>query len=203
MQKNSLITNLSHFISTLPGLGARSGMKIAIQLLLNKEKMLHFANLLQEAYSNVKQCVLCGNLCEGEVCEICNDNTRDKGIICIVENVADIISIERANFFNGVYHVLYGRLSVSSGTAPDKLNINALTERVKNGEVHEVIIASSSTTEGQTTSFFLMDVLDEVKKDYDKHFKITTLAKGMPVGSEIDYLDEGTIIASLKSRREV
>ncbi|MEN9781980.1 MAG: hypothetical protein RL208_130, partial [Pseudomonadota bacterium] len=76
-------------------------------------------------------------------------------------------------------------------------------ERIKNSEVHEVIIASSSTTEGQTTSFFLMDVLDEVKKDYDKHFKITTLAKGMPVGSEIDYLDEGTIIASLKSRREV
>jgi recombination protein RecR len=203
MQKSSLITNLSHFISTLPGLGARSGMRIAIQLLLNKEKMLHFANLLQEAYHNIKQCNVCGNLCEGELCDICNDKSRDGSIICIVENVADIISIERASFFNGVYHVLYGRLSVSSGAGPDKLNINALIERLKNSDVSEVIIASSSTTEGQTTSFFLMDVLDEVKKDYGKSFKTTTLAKGMPVGSEIDYLDEGTIIASLKSRREV
>jgi len=94
-------------------------------------------------------------------------------------------------------------LSVSSGAGPDKLKINAMVERLKNSDVSEVIIASSSTTEGQTTSFFLMDVLDEVKKDYGKNFKTTTLAKGMPVGSEIDYLDEGTIIASLKSRKEV
>lgn len=193
--KMSAIENLSKIISKLPGLGPRSAKRMILYLANNKDKiLLPLITQLQNLYENTSHCKVCGNLDQGNICGICNDVNRDETIICVVEEVADLWAIERGGNYKGKYHVLGGNLSAMSGKTIEELNIANLNKRLEEGSVKELIIATSATIDGQTTAHFLADNL----KKFD--VKITRLAYGIPVGSELDYLDEGTIEIAFKSR---
>lgn len=200
MEKN-LIENLSKIISKLPGLGPRIAKRIVLNLANNKEKtLLPLIENLQLLNDKIHNCKICGNLDEGNICSICNSSSRDKNIICIVEEVADLWAIERAENYKGSYHILGGNLSAISGKTIEDLNLNSLFERLakmtSEEKTKEIIIATSATIDGQTTAHFLAESL----KNFN--VKVTRLAYGLPVGSELDYLDEGTISIAFKSRSE-
>lgn len=195
MEKN-LIENLSKIISKLPGLGPRIAKRIVLNLANNKEKtLIPLIENLQALHDKIHNCDICGNLDEGSVCNICRNPNRDKSIICIVEEVADLWAIERAENYKGRYHILGGSLSAISGKTVEDLNLEKLYARLKD-QVQEVIIATSATIDGQTTAHFIAESL----KDFD--VKLTRLAYGIPVGSELDYLDEGTISIAFKTRSQ-
>lgn len=196
MQKN-IIENLSKIISKLPGMGPRIAKRIVLNLANNKDKtLLPLIQNLQELHDKIHNCEICGNLDEGKICGVCANQNRDNGLICVVEEVADLWAVERAENYRGKYHVLGGNLSAISGKTIEDLNLDALYSRLKKGEVKEVIIATSATIDGQTTAHFLAENL----KDFN--VKTTRLAYGIPVGSELDYLDEGTISIAFKTRSE-
>ncbi len=191
------IENLSKIISRLPGMGPRIAKRIVLNLASNKEKSLIPLILsLQDLKDKIHNCEICGNLDEGKVCAICLNKNRDNSLICVVEEVADLWAIERAEIYRGKYHVLGGNLSAMSGKTVEDLNLDSLYSRLKSGVVLEVIIATSATIDGQTTAHFLFETL----KDFN--LKITRLAHGIPIGSELDYLDEGTINIAFKTRGE-
>ena len=194
MQKN-LVENLSKIIAKLPGMGPRIAKRIVLNLAANKEKtLLPLIANLQALNDKIHNCENCGNLDEGRVCGICLNQNRDHSVICIVEEVVDLWAIERAENYRGTYHVLGGNLSAISGKTIEDLNLETLYLRLKKGEVNEVIIATGATIDGQTTAHFLSENL----KDFN--VKPTSLAHGIPVGSELDYLDEGTIAIAFKTR---
>jgi recombination protein RecR len=196
MQKN-LIENLSKIISKLPGMGPRIAKRIVLHLAGNKEKfLLPLIENLRLLNEKIHNCEICDNLDEGRVCAICSNQKRDESLICVVEEVADLWAVERAENYRGKYHVLGGNLSAISGKTIEDLNLNSLYSRLKKGEVKEVIIATSATIDGQTTAHFIAENL----KDFD--VRVTRLAYGIPVGSELDYLDEGTIAIAFKTRSE-
>src|SRR5438067_9624294 len=151
---------------------------------------------MASAAAALKQCSVCGNLDTTNPCALCRNPERDTGIICVVEDIADLWALERAGVFRGRYHVLGGALSALDGITPEKLNVAPLAARVANG-VEEVILAMNATVEGQTTAHYLMDVLAASKT------RVTRLAHGVPVGGELDYLDEGTLSAAFRARREM
>lgn len=196
MEKN-IIDQISKSIAKLPGLGPRIAKRIVLNLATNKQKALQpLIESLQMLNDKIHKCKNCGNLDEGEICAICLSAKRDASLLCIVEEVADLWAIERAESYNGKYHVLGGKLSAISGTAIEDLSIDALHSRFKNHEIKEVIIATSATIDGQTTAHFLTKELESYQA------KITHLTYGIPLGSELDYLDEGTINIAFKTRSE-
>ena len=189
----SEIERLIQLLAKLPGLGPRSARRAALALLKKRDTLLEpLADSLREAADAILTCEVCGNLDTQSPCAICSDNRRDPHILCVVEDVADLWALERAGVFRGRYHVLGGALSALDGVTPERLNVAKLLERVKVG-VDEVILAMNATVEGQTTAHYLMDLLGDVK--------VTRLAHGVPVGGELDYLDEGTLSAAFKARR--
>ncbi len=193
----NLIEKTSKTLSKLPTLGPRAAKRIILHLCNDKEKDL--ANLiasLNDLKDKINKCKICHNIDEGEICQICLNKKRDQSILCIVEEVSDLWAIERSGNYQGLYHVLGGKLSAAYGVGIDDLNIDSLHKRLKEGEVKEIIIATSATIDGQTTAHFLTDNLSEY------NLKITHLAHGIPIGSELDYLDEGTIDIAFKTRRE-
>lgn len=195
MEEN-LIENLSKIISKLPGLGPRAAKRVVLNLANNKDKtLLPLISALQNLYDKIHNCDICGNLDQGNICKICSSQNRDESVICVVEEVADLWAIERAENYKGRYHILGGNLSAISGKSIEDLNLEKLYKRLK-GQVKEVIIATSATIDGQTTAHFIAENL----KDFN--VKTTRLAYGIPVGSELDYLDEGTISIALKTRSE-
>jgi recombination protein RecR len=194
---NNLVENLSKIISKLPGMGPRIAKRIVLNLASNKDKtLLPLITNLQILNDKIHNCEICGNLDEGLVCGVCLDKNRDQSVICVIEEVADLWAIERAENYRGKYHVLGGNLSAISGKTIEDLNLDSLYVRLKSGEVLEVIIATSATIDGQTTAHFLAESLKDFK------IKITRLAHGIPIGSELDYLDEGTISIAFKTRSE-
>jgi recombination protein RecR len=196
MQKN-VIESLSKIISKLPGMGPRIAKRIVLNLAINKEKTLQpLIENLQALRDKIHECEICGNLDEGDICGICLSQSRDGSLICVVEEIADLWAIERAENYRGKYHILGGNLSAISGKTIQDLNLNSLYSRLQSDEVKEVIIATSATIDGQTTAHFLAENLKDFK------VKITRLAYGIPVGSELDYLDEGTISIAFKTRQE-
>lgn len=196
MQK-SLIENLSKIISKLPGMGPRIAKRIVLHLAQNKEKaLLPLIENLAALRDKIHACENCGNLDEGHICAICANPNRDHSLICVVEEVADLWAIERAQNYRGTYHVLGGNLSAVSGKTVEDLNINSLQNRLEKAGINEVIIATSATIDGQTTAHFLAEIIKEFS------IKTTRLAHGIPVGSELDYLDEGTIAIAFKTRSE-
>lgn len=196
MQKN-LIENLSRIISKLPGMGPRIAKRILLHLATNKEKILQpLIENLQALSEEMHECEICGNLDEGRICSICLSTSRDGTLLCVVEEIIDLWAIERAQNYRGKYHVLGGNLSAISGKTIQDLNLHSLYSRLKNGGINEVIIATSATIDGQTTTHFLAENLKDFK------VRITRLAYGIPVGSELDYLDEGTISIAFKTRQE-
>ncbi len=196
MQQN-FIDQLSKNISKLPGLGPRIAKRIILHLAYDKQKLLlPLIKTLQELNDKVHKCSICGNVDEGKICAICQNDRRDNSIICVVEEVADLWAIERGEVYRGKYHVLGGKLSAISGKTIEDLNLESLHKRLEQGGVSEIIIATSATIDGQTTAHFLIDNL----REYD--LKITRLTYGIPLGSELDYLDEGTINIAFKTRSE-
>jgi recombination protein RecR len=188
----SEIERLIQLLSKLPGLGPRSARRAALALLKKRDTLLEpLAASLREAADAILTCAVCGNLDTQSPCAICSDTRRDPHILCVVEDVADLWALERAGVFRGRYHVLGGALSALDGVTPDRLNVTGLLERVKG--IEEVILAMNATVEGQTTAHYLMDLLGDMK--------VTRLAHGVPVGGELDYLDEGTLSAAFKARR--
>jgi recombination protein RecR len=189
----SEIERLIQLLAKLPGLGPRSARRAALALLKKRDTLLEpLADSLREAADAILTCEVCGNLDTQSPCAICSDTRRDPHILCVVEDVADLWALERAGVFRGRYHVLGGALSALDGVTPERLNVAKLLERVKQ-DVDEVILAMNATVEGQTTAHYLMDFLGDMK--------VTRLAHGVPVGGELDYLDEGTLSAAFKARR--
>ena len=189
----SEIERLIQLLAKLPGLGPRSARRAALALLKKRDTLLEpLADSLREAADAILTCEVCGNLDTQSPCAICSDSRRDSHVLCVVEDVADLWALERAGVFRGRYHVLGGALSALDGVTPERLNVAKLLDRVKVG-VDEVILAMNATVEGQTTAHYLMDLLVGMK--------VTRLAHGVPVGGELDYLDEGTLSAAFKARR--
>jgi recombination protein RecR len=191
------IERLIQLLSRLPGLGPRSARRAALALLKKREVLLEpLGAAMRDAAAAIKTCEICGNLDSVSPCSLCADPRRDAQVLCIVEDVADLWALERAGVFKGKYHVLGGVLSALDGMTPEKLNVAPLIGRVKDG-VEEVILAMNATVEGQTTAHYLMDTLEPTG------VKITRLAHGVPVGGELDYLDEGTLSHAFKARRSI
>ncbi len=192
------IERLISLLAKLPGLGPRSARRAALHLLKRKDSlMMPLAAVLDETAGTIGACGTCGNLDSRNPCGICADPGRDDSQICVVEEVADLWALERAGAFRGRYHVLGGVLSALDGVGPEDLNITGLLARAEASEAKEVILALSATVDGQTTSHYITERL--VRVDVG----VTRLAHGVPVGGELDYLDDGTIVAALKARRPV
>ncbi len=190
------IDALIQCLARLPGLGPRSARRAALVLLKRREALLEpLRRALEAAASAVRACPICGNLDSIGPCAICADSTRDASLICVVEDVADLWALERTHSFKGRYHVLGGLLSALDGIGPEDLAIAPLIARAKEPAVKEVILATSATVEGQTTAHYLTDRLAGLP------LVISRLAHGVPVGGELDYLDDGTLSAALKARR--
>jgi recombination protein RecR len=192
------IDRLIQLLQRLPGLGPRSARRAALYLLKRRETLLEpLAAALGRAGERVRPCATCGNLDAADPCAICTDARRDASLLCVVEEVADVWALERAAIFRGRYHVLGGVLSALDGVGPEDLNIPGLVTRASDAEVREVILATSATVDGQTTAHYITDRLA------DCGVTVSRLAQGMPVGGELEYLDDGTLAAALKARREV
>jgi recombination protein RecR len=190
------IERLVQLLSRLPGLGPRSARRAALALIKKKETLLQpLTAALEEAGRTIKACAICGNLDTSDPCAVCADPRRDASLICVVEDVADLWALERAGVFRGRYHVLGGTLSALDGRGPDQLNLAPLVERVKGGAVREVVLGLNATVEGQTTAHYVMDLIQP------SGVSVTRLAHGVPVGGELDYLDEGTLAAAFAARR--
>jgi recombination protein RecR len=197
------IERLIELLARLPGLGPRSARRAVLHLMKRREALLEpLAAALEAAARAIRTCSVCGNLDSRDPCAICADERRDAGAVCIVEDVADLWAIERSGAFRGRYHVLGGVLSALDGTGPEDLRIASLVDRVRRADaagapLREAIIATNATVEGQTTAHYIADRLAGTG------IAITRLAHGVPVGGELDYLDDGTLSAALKARRAV
>jgi len=190
------IERLIQLLSKLPGMGPRSGRRAALALLKKRDQLLiPLAQAMTDAAARVRPCALCGALDTADVCAVCSDPSRDGGLICVVEDVGALWAMERGGSFRGRYHVLGGLLSALDGVGPDALRVGALLDRVRAGDVRETVLALPATVDGQTTAHYLTERL--------KPFgvSVTVLARGVPVGGELDWLDDGTIAQALRARR--
>ncbi len=198
------IERLIQMLAKLPGLGPRSARRAALHLLKRPESLLEpLAAALTSAAASVTTCAICGNLDATDPCGVCRDDGRDRSSVCVVEDVADLWALERTASFKGDYHVIGGTLSALDGRGPEDLNIGGLLARVAQGRIREVILATSATVEGQTTAHYISDRLEDMAGQLPGELSITRLAHGVPVGGELDYLDDGTLSAALKARRPV
>ncbi|MFK7793421.1 MAG: recombination mediator RecR [Devosiaceae bacterium] len=192
------IERLIQLLAKLPGLGPRSARRASLHLVKRKDQLLGpLAEAMAVARDNVMECSRCGNIDTMSPCTMCTDSRRDDGLLVVVEDVADLWALERAKASRGRYHVLGGVLSPLDGVGPDDLSIESLVERASAPDVREVILAINATVEGQSTAYYLTDRLEAC------NVSITRLAHGVPVGGELDYLDEGTLAAAMKARTEV
>jgi recombination protein RecR len=193
---NRLITELAK----LPGIGQRTAQRLTFHILRVPEAdALALAEAIREVKERVGLCEVCFNLADGPRCQICQDTRRDQSLICVVEEPADVIPIERTHEYRGLYHVLGGALSPIDGVEPDDLKLSQLVDRVRGGEVHEVVIATNPTTTGEATAFHIAEALRELGTDV----AITRLASGLPVGADLEYADEVTLGRALAGRRAV
>jgi recombination protein RecR len=190
------IERLIQLLSKLPGLGPRSARRAVLHLIKNREKLLNpLTSALQDAQVKVSTCSQCGNVDSVNPCSVCADPRRDRSMIVVVEEVGDLWALERAGAWTGLYHVLGGTLSALGGVRPEDLAIGQLVERASDGTVNEVVLATNATIEGQTTAHYITERLKE------KGLTTSRLAHGVPVGGELDYLDEGTLTQAIRQRR--
>jgi len=198
MQKINEIEELIKLISKLPGLGPRSAKRIVLKLINNREELIRpLAKNLAEVYKNISRCKVCGSLKSNTIgCNNCENLKHKLNKICVVENIADQWSIEASSVYQGYFHILGGTIS-SNSSNKDELLVDALVERVKNEKIEEVILATSATIEGQTTAFYIQDSLKNIE------VKVSKLAQGLPVGGEIENLDDGTLIYAFKNRNSI
>jgi len=197
MQNISEIDNLIKLISKLPGLGPKSAKRIILKLINNRQELMKpLAQTLSEVYKNISRCSNCGSLkSNNSNCENCQNISKKYNKICVVENIADQWTIESSSIFKGYFHILGGTLSNLNSQRKEDLLIDSLIERVKKNDIDEVILATSATVEGQTTAFYIQDSLKNID------IKVSKLAQGLPVGGEIESLDDGTLISAFKNRK--
>jgi recombination protein RecR len=194
---SSDLDTLIDLMARLPGLGPRSARRAVLHLIRKRGLLLTpLADSMARVAETARECLNCGNVGTSDICDICADETRATGEICVVEDVADLWAMERAGVFKGRYHVLGGTLSALEGVGPEDLSIPRLVDRVTTESVTEVILALNATVDGQTTAHYIADQLEH-------RVKLSSLAQGVPIGGELDYLDEGTITAALKARKPV
>ena len=192
------IDTLLQYMAKLPGLGPRSARRAVLDLMKKRDSVMRpLARALMDVADGIVPCEVCGNLDSVSPCHVCSDPRRDQGVICVVEDVSDLWALDRSESYRGLYHVLGGTLSALDGIGPDDLSIGALLKRMELGDVREVILALGATVDGQTTSHYVADRL----APFD--VKVTALAHGLPVGGELDYLDDGTLTAALRARSHV
>ncbi|SDS71888.1 DNA replication and repair protein RecR [Formosa sp. Hel1_31_208] len=192
---SKLLENAVNEMSQLPGVGKRTALRLVLHLLRQpKEQTLNFANALSEMRTKIKFCKSCHNISDTELCEICANPNRVDDIVCVVEDIRDVMAIENTSSFRGLYHVLGGKISPMDGIGPNELNIQPLVEKVKQGKVKELIFALGSTMEGDTTNFYIYKQIQEY------HVKTSTIARGISVGNELEYTDEVTLGRSIINR---
>ncbi len=197
MSTSPEIESLIELMARLPGLGPRSARRAVLHLIRKRALLLApLAQAMQEVAETARECLNCGNVGTTEICDICTADARATGQLCVVEDVADLWAMERAGVFKGRYHVLGGTLSALDAVGPDDLRIPRLIDRVRSEGITEVILALNATVDGQTTAHYIADRLAG-------RVRLTSLAQGVPIGGELDYLDEGTISAALNARREI
>ena len=194
----SLIDDLVSALQVLPGVGPKSAQRMALHLLQrNRQGGAHLGQILETAMDEVRQCSLCRNLTEGEICRLCSDERRDNAILCVVESPADVLAIEQAGGFRGYYFVLHGRLSPIDGLGPEQLGLQALQRRIAAIQPSEMILATNPTVEGEATANYISRlVADQVPN-------ISRIAHGVPLGGEIEYTDGGTLTHALQGRRHL
>ncbi|MEB8388280.1 recombination mediator RecR [Rhodobacteraceae bacterium KMM 6894] len=191
------IDSLIEMMARLPGLGPRSARRAVLHLIRKRElKLIPLADLMQIVAATARECANCGNVGTTEVCDICLAPKRANGLLCVVEDVADLWAMERGGAFQGRYHVLGGTLSALDQVGPDQLRIPRLIQRIEDEQITEVILALNATIDGQTTAHYIADQIEG-------RVRLTSLAQGVPIGGELDYLDDGTISAALKARKDV
>ena len=196
--ENSLLNQLIQAFKILPGIGEKSAQRMAFHILeKNREGGKNLARLINDSVENIRNCSECRNLTEKTICDICSDEKRNKKIICVVESPTDVLAIENSGSFKGKYFVLMGRLSPIDGVTPQDLGIPKLIERVKSSDIDEIIIATSPTIEGDATSFYIKDQLNENK------LLISRIAYGVPMGGELEYVDNTTLGRAIQGRREI
>ncbi len=179
-----------------PGIGNKNAERLAYHLLnMKKEEITHFASILSKLETEIQYCKVCGNISENEICDICCDQSRDQSMICVVENPKDIYAMEKMREYNGLYHVLHGVVSIMDGITIEDLNIVSLLGRLDN--VNEVIIATNPTRNGETTSLYLAKLLE------NKNINVTRIANGLPIGGNLDYADELTLLRAFEGRKKL
>ena len=197
MSSSTGIERLIDLMAKLPGLGPRSARRAVLHLIRKRAVLLGpLAEAMAEVAATARECLNCGNVGTSDICDICQDPVRANGELCVVEDVADLWAMERAQVFKGRYHVLGGTLSALDAVGPEDLRIPRLVDRVGEEEISEVILALNATIDGQTTAHYIADQLGS-------QVRLTSLAQGVPIGGELDYLDDGTITAALRARKEI
>ena len=192
------LQKLAEQFGRLQGVGRKSAMRMAFSVIeMDELDAAEFASAILEAKQNIHECPICGNLTDGELCYVCEDETRDRSVICVVEDVKAVMSIEKVREFKGVYHVLHGVISPVNGITPDKIRFRELIERVGTENVEEVIIATNPTPDGEVTAMYISKYLKPLG------VKVTRLAYGIPVGSDLEYADEVTLGRAIEGRRDV
>ncbi|MBE6448766.1 MAG: recombination protein RecR [Alphaproteobacteria bacterium] len=192
------IEKLIRLMAKLPSLGGRSARRIVLHLIKKKEaSLLPLIDAMQDVANNIKTCDICGNFDTTSPCSVCSSSARDDKVLCVVQDVADLWAMERVSQFKGKYHVLGGILSALEGVAPEDLNVENLIKRLSENEIKEVVLALPATVDGQITAHYLSSRIK------DMGIKVTTLAQGIPMGAELDYMDEGTLQLALNSRKDI
>lgn len=195
MSSTKDIDDLIDLMAKLPGLGPRSARRAVLHLIRKRAlQLIPLADTLQTVAQTARECLNCGNVGTADICDICQSEKRANGEMCVVEDVADLWAMERTMVFKGRYHVLGGTLSALDAIGPEELRIPKLIDRIENENISEVILALNATIDGQTTAHYISDQLSD-------RVKVTSLAQGVPMGGELDYLDDGTISAALKARK--
>ena len=197
-ERGDEIETLIATMARLPGLGPRSARRVVLHLIRKRAgQMAQLVSLMANVAENARECLVCGNITQSDICPICEDPSRATGEICVVTDVADLWALERGRAFRGRYHVLGGSLSALDEIGPDDLRIPQLIDRIADENITEVILALSATVEGQTTAHYIAEALAPTA------VAVTGLAQGVPIGGELDYLDDGTITAALRARRKL
>ena len=192
---SSLLENAVNEFAKLPGIGRKSALRLVLHLLRQEEeKVVHFTETVSKLRQEIKYCRCCHNISDTDLCSICSDDNRDRSLVCVVENVKEVMAIEKTMQFKGLYHVLGGIISPIDGIGPSDLEIESLEERVKGGEIREIILALSATMEGDTTNFYIF------RKLHSYPVKISIIARGVSIGDEIEYTDEVTLGRSILNR---
>ena len=192
-------TKLVDHLKKLPGVGKKSAERMAYQIIeMDADFLNNFANSLVDAKTKLGKCKICGCMCEDELCEICKDESRDKSLICVVQTSKDVYALEKAKDYQGVYHVLNGVISAVNGISPKDINLYSLIDRVNEGGVSEVIVATNPNIEGESTAQFIAKLLSD-----NPSVQVTRLAYGLPVGGNLDYADEFTLLKAIQGRRKI